>query len=125
MKPTDNFMPLALLLTSGIFVLPAGADPPAPPAPPAPAAQGSVVNARELGVTEAMLHFCAKADPAAGARLKEKVKLLVQGASIETLEQVRRSEVYHEAHRSMDAFIAKIDEHNFKRFCAESPADTP
>ena len=111
-------MPLALLLTSGIFVLPSVA------APPASSAPAATINAHDLGITESMLHFCGRVDPASGARLKEKLRLLVQGATIETLEQARQSEDYRKAHRSTDAFIAKIDEHNFKRFCAESPVES-
>ena len=117
------FLPLALLLASGVFVLPADADAPAPAAP-AVAAKAHSLNAHDLGIAEARLRFCGRVDPAAEPKLKEKVKLLMQGESRETLDRIRRSEEYRKAHGSVDAFAAKIDEHNYKRFCSESPAET-
>ena len=66
-----------------------------------------------------MLRFCGRVDHAAEPRLKEKVKLMVQGASSETLARIRRSEDYHSAQRSVSAFADKIDEHNVKRFCSQ------
>lgn len=118
------FPPLALLLASGVFVLPAGADTPASAVPPAVPAQARWVNAHDLGIAEAKVRFCGRVAPAAEPKLKEKVKLLVQGASRETLDRIRRSEDYHKAHESVDAFAAKIDEHNYQRFCSESPAES-
>jgi hypothetical protein len=90
--------------------------------PPAAPAQAGTVNAHDLGVAEAMLRFCGRVDHAAEPKLKENVKLMVQGASSETLARIRRSEDYRSAQRSVSAFADKIDEHNVKRFCSESPA---
>ena len=92
--------------------------------PPAAAVQAGRVNARDLGIAEAMVRFCGRVDPAAEPKLKEKVKRLVQGESREALDLIRRSEDYRKAHELVDAFAAKVDEHNFKRFCSESRAET-
>jgi hypothetical protein len=113
-----------LLLASGGLVSPAGADTPASVVPPAAHTRPGTVNARDLGIAEAMLRFCKRVDPAAEPRLKEKVKLVMQGASSEMLGRIRRSEDYRKAHESLDAFAAKIDEHNYQRFCSVSPAET-
>jgi hypothetical protein len=79
-------------------------------------------EARALGITEAILTYCAKADPSAAARYQEQIKLLVQQASEQTLAEVRKSPEYLKAHASVDDFIAKIDPHNAKRVCSESLA---
>jgi hypothetical protein len=110
-------LPLALLLASGVFVLPAHADTPVP-------AKARPVNAHDLGIAEARLRFCSRVDHTTEPKLKEKVKLLMQGASREMLDRIRRSEEYLKAHESLDAFAAKIDEHNYQRFCSESPAES-
>ena len=117
-------MLLVLVLASGGGVVPAGANTPAPAEPAAVAAQSGAVNGHDLGIAEARLRFCARVDPAAEPKLKEKVARMVQGASIETLAGIRGSGQYRKAHGSVDDFVAKIDEHNFKRFCSESPAES-
>ena len=117
-------MLLALVFASGMLGLPASADTPAPAEPAAVAAQSGAVNGHDLGIAEARLRFCARVDPAAEPKLKEKVARMVQGAAIETLAGIRRSEEYRKAHGSVDDFVAKIDEHNFKRFCSESLAES-
>ena len=120
----EKFVWLAWSLASSVLVLPAGADAPAPAKPATVPAQSGAVNAHDLGIVEAKLRFCARVDPAAEPGLKEKVTRMVQGASGETLAGIRRSEEYRKAHGSVDDFVAKIDEHNFKRFCSESLAES-
>jgi len=78
-------------------------------------------SARLLGVTESILNYCAPHDPSAAARLRQKIKQLVQGASAQQLAEVRQSDDYRKAYDSVVDFAAKIDEHNVKRFCAETP----
>jgi hypothetical protein len=77
-----------------------------------------------LGVTESVLNFCGPRDPSAAARLRQKIKQLVQGASAQQLAEVRQSDEYRMAYKSVADFAAKIDEHNVKRFCAETPVGT-
>jgi hypothetical protein len=45
----------------------------------------------------------------------------VQGASAQQLAEVRNSDEYRKAYDSVVDFVAKIDEHNVERFCAETP----
>jgi hypothetical protein len=48
------------------------------------------------------------------------IKLLVQGASDQQLARVRSSDEYRKAYDSVVDFVAKIDPHKAKRFCAEA-----
>jgi len=79
----------------------------------------STPDARALGLTDAMLDYCAKADPDSVAKRREQLRQLVRGASKETLVRVRRSDEYKRAHDGMVDFVGKVDEHNAKRLCAE------
>ena len=81
-------------------------------------ADGALPNARVLGVNEGALSYCGPRDPAAAARLRQKIERLVQGASAQQLAEVRNSDEYRKAYDSVVDFVAKIDEHNVKRFCA-------
>jgi len=82
---------------------------------------GALPNARVLGVSESALSYCGPRDPAAAARLRRKIEQLVQGASAQQLAEVRNSDEYRKAYDSVVDFVAKIDEHNVKTFCAEAP----
>jgi hypothetical protein len=84
-------------------------------------ADGAPPNARVLGVNESALSYCGARDPAAAARLRQKIEQLVQGASAQQLAEVRNSDEYRKAYDSVVDFVARIDEHNVKRFCAETP----
>ena len=84
-------------------------------------AQTPAPSPRLLGVTESILNYCGPRDPSAAARLRQKIKQLVQGASTQQLAEVRQSNEYRKAYESVVDFTAKIDEHNVKRFCAENP----
>jgi hypothetical protein len=82
---------------------------------------GDGPSARLLGVTESVLNYCGSRDPTAAARLRQRIKELVQGASEQKLAEVRNSDEYRKAYDSVVDFAAKIDEHNVGRFCAETP----
>ena len=84
-------------------------------------ADRALPNARVLGVNEGALSYCGPRDPAAGARLRQKIEELVQGASAQQLAEVRNSDEYRKAYDSVVDFVAKIDAHNVARFCAETP----
>jgi hypothetical protein len=47
----------------------------------------------------------------------------VQGASEPQLAEVRNSNEYRKAYDSVVDFVAKIDPHNAKRFCAETATE--
>lgn len=77
-------------------------------------------NTQVLGVTESALSYCGARDPVSADRLRQKIKQLVQGASAQRLAEVRSSYEYRKAYDSMADFVARIDPHNAKRFCAET-----
>jgi hypothetical protein len=79
-------------------------------------------DARALATTEAILSYCAKVDPAGASKYQERVKLVAQGASEKALDEVRKSDEYQQARASVEDFLAKVDEHNAKRVCAEAVA---
>ena len=82
---------------------------------------GATPSARLLGVTESVLNYCGSRDPTAAARLRQRIKELVQGASEQQLAEVRNSDDYRKAYDSVVDFASKVDEHNVRRFCAETP----
>jgi hypothetical protein len=86
-------------------------------------ADGPALNAPMLGLTESILQYCGPVDPAVAAKLREKIKQLVQGASEQQLAQVRNSDEYRKAYASVVEFVGKVDEHDAKRICSESPAE--
>jgi hypothetical protein len=53
--------------------------------------------------------------------MRQKIEQLVQGASAQQLAEVRNSDEYRKAYDSVVDFVAKIDERNVERFCAETP----
>ena len=59
---------------------------------------GALPNARVLGVNEGTLSYCGARDPAAAARLRQKIERLVQGASAQQLAEVRNSDEYRKAY---------------------------
>jgi len=81
------------------------------------------LNAQALGISESILNYCGPVDPASAAKLREKIKQLVQGASEQQLAQVRNSDEYRQAYDSVVDFVGKVDEHNAKQLCSESPAE--
>lgn len=89
--------------------------------PPATAAEPTV-DAQSLGITESILAYCGPIDPEAAAKIRERIRDLARGASEQQLAAVRNSEEYRRAYDSMVEFAGKIDEHNAKRVCSETPA---
>ena len=96
---------LALIAAPGLAL----ADEPAP-------------QAQMLATTEAILEHCAKVNPAAAEQYREQAKLVTQGASEETLAKVRQSEEYQASHDSTLESLAKVDEQNAKKACAQGVA---
>ena len=80
------------------------------------------LDARALGIAEALLDYCAQNDPTAAAQVRARLKQLVQGASKEALALARRSPEYRSAHDSEVAFVGKVDSRNAHRLCAQSAA---
>ena len=98
-----------VLLACGLFAvaLLARADAPAP-------------NAQELGTMESILQNCGPIDPAAAAKLQEKVKQLVQGASEQVLAKVESDE-YKQAYASITDVVTAAP--NPAAACSGSPTD--
>jgi hypothetical protein len=85
-------------------------------------ADGAAPDPRVLGLTEGILSYCTKVDPALAAPYQEKFRQLVQGASDEVLARVRSSDEYQRARQSMEDFVSKVDEHNARRVCSNAVA---
>ncbi|MBV8280684.1 MAG: hypothetical protein JO347_01310 [Candidatus Eremiobacteraeota bacterium] len=92
----------------------------APSSVPAPRS----VDARALGIGEALLDFCATNDSEGAAKVRTRLKELTQGASKQALAEARRSTEYRSAHDSEADFIGKIDPHNAHRLCSAPPPGT-
>ena len=78
------------------------------------------LSARALGIEEALLDYCATNDPAGAARVRARLKQLVQGASKQALAEARSSAEYRSAHDAEADFISKIDPHNAHKLCSEA-----
>jgi hypothetical protein len=89
--------------------------------PTAGAPRSEPLNPRMLGMTEAMFEYCAKADPKGAVKVHARLKRLVQGASQETLAEVRKSDEYRKARSSVENFVAKVDARNASRVCSGPP----
>jgi hypothetical protein len=100
----------------------AGAQPAQAVQPPAAASVAHPLDARTLGIAEALLDYCAKNDPAGAAKVRARLKQLAQGASKQALAAARMSREYRSAHDAEAGFVGKIDPHNAHRVCSESPA---
>jgi len=88
---------------------------------PAAAAPVSMpVNARALGMGEALVDYCAQNDPKGAAKVRARLKHLAQGASREALAAARNSADYRSAHDSEADFLSKVDPHNATRVCSAS-----
>jgi hypothetical protein len=75
-----------------------------------------------LATVDTILEHCAKLDPAAADRYREQAKLLVQGASEETLDKVRKSDEYQQSRDSTLESLAKVDDQEAKKACTQSLA---
>jgi len=82
----------------------------------------SALDARVLGVTEAVFDFCATNDPVGAAKVRARLKRLVQGASDQALAQVRQSDEYRSARDAELDFVGKVDPHNAHRICVKAAA---
>ena len=79
-------------------------------------------DAKNLGMAEAMMDFCKKADPADVAKYETLIKQMGSGQSAETLAEVRASDAYRDAFAAMNDFASKVDPHNAKTMCTQSLA---
>jgi hypothetical protein len=80
------------------------------------------VDAQALGITDSILAYCGRFDPAIADKIRARIKQLENGASEQQLAAIRNSEEYRKAHESMDEFVAKVDEHNAKSVCSAPAA---
>jgi hypothetical protein len=117
-------LPVGLLLLGSLWIRGAAAQgppdkPPATPAQPAAAAPAAdSVSARELGLAEALLEYCAQNDPPGAAQVRARVQKLVHGASREQLAGLRKSPEYLSARDSERNFVAKVEPRNAPRLCS-------
>jgi len=77
-------------------------------------------EAKSLATVEAILQYCARADPAAADQYRDQARLLTQGLSEEMLAKVRKSGEYRQSHESALESLAKAGEQDAKQACAQS-----
>jgi hypothetical protein len=87
-------------------------------APSLAQADGQGPDPRTLGLTEALLDYCAKAYPESAVKFQYEIARLTQGASAEILAKVRNSEPYRRAHDAESDFVSRVDPRNAKRTCS-------
>jgi len=80
------------------------------------------LDARALGVTEAVLDYCATNDPVGAAKVRARLKRLTQGTSLQAQAQARGSREYRSAHDAEVDFVGKVDPHNAHRICSKAAA---
>jgi hypothetical protein len=78
-----------------------------------------VVSAQALGQMEALLSYCSNIDPATATRYQERVKRLLEGASVETLAKMRKSDEYQQSHDAMTDVFGKFDPESGRQACAQ------
>ena len=78
-----------------------------------------LVSAQALGQAEAVLSYCSNIDPAAATKFQERVKRLLQGASVEALARMRKSDEYQQSHDSMTDLFGKFDPESGRQACAQ------
>src|SRR4029077_11480410 len=88
-------------------------------APTLALADGQGPDPKALGLTEALLDYCAKAYPESAVKFQYEITRLTQGASAQTLARVRNSEPYRRAHDAESDFVSKVDPRNAKRTCSK------
>jgi hypothetical protein len=120
--------PVGLLLFGSLWAPGAGAGVAADEAgakavqPSAAAPVSNSLDARALGIAEAVLDYCAKNDPTGGAKVRAQLKQLAQGADKKALAKARKTAEYQSAHDSEVDFISKVDARNAHRLCSKSAA---
>jgi hypothetical protein len=87
------------------------------------AADEPAPDAKALAMTEAILDHCAKLDPAHASNYHQRMQLVAQGASEETLAKVRNTDDYQQTHDSAVESLAKVTEQDAKKACAQTLAE--
>jgi hypothetical protein len=75
-----------------------------------------------LATMETILEHCAKLNPATADQYREQAKMLVQDTSEETLAKVRKSDEYQQSRDLTLESLAKVDDQDAKKACAQSLA---
>jgi hypothetical protein len=91
--------------------------------PPLVHADVTAPNAQTLAVAESALKFCGSIDSGAVEKIRQKIKVLEQGASEKQLAQARGSAEYRQAYDAVTQLTGRIDAENAKQFCAVFAAD--
>jgi len=81
-------------------------------------------QAQALATAEAILEHCAVLIPSEADRFRKQGTLLTQGASEETLDKVRKSDEYQQSRNLALESLAKVDEKDAKKACAQNSAQS-
>jgi hypothetical protein len=118
-----SFRHQVLLCAAALIPLFALAAPPTPahgaPLPSRPPQQQiSTAIAQQIGMVEAVVDFCSKADPADKGRVQRKAKELLPKLSEDRLEAVRHRSDYHSAYEFIHSVLEGLSKADAVRNCA-------
>ena len=118
-----SFRHVVLLCTAALISQFALATPP-PPAHGAPLtsrpdkARISAATAQQIGLVEAVVDFCSKADPKDKGQIERKAKELLPKMSEDSLEAVRHRAEYHSAYGLIQNVLQGLSKSDAVRNCA-------
>ncbi len=81
-----------------------------------------VPDPRALATVDAMITFCAKADPASAARYGEQIQAIAPNATEDALAKVRGMDEYRKARAAADAVVAQADPRDASQACTQALA---
>ena len=83
------------------------------------------VNVQALATTQAILDFCARANPKAAEQYAQQAQALLQGVSAREADELRKSDAYQQTYDSTAQMIGDVPEKEARRACSESTPRRP
>ena len=72
---------------------------------------------QEVGLVEAVVDFCSKADPADRKQFERKGKQMLPKLSDDSLERIRRRAEYHTAYQFLQSVLQSLSKADAERNC--------
>jgi hypothetical protein len=79
-------------------------------------------NAQLLGITESIVGYCARVDAPAAEKMKERIRQITQGASLEALAKIRETEEYRQGFDSVTEMVSKASPPHEAQPCSDALA---
>lgn len=83
------------------------------------------VDVQALATTQAILDFCARANPKAAEQYAQQSQALLQGISTQAADELRRSDAYQQSYDAIAQMISDVPEKEARRVCSEAAARKP